>query len=209
MKPLVLFLAVIMISSQLDAAPVEWKLEDGGNGHFYEAFAPGPVSWTDASAAATSLGGYLATITSDAENDFIFSLIDSDGYWQEFTRGDGQLQTHGPWIGLLQTPGSIEPNGGWAWVSGELFAFSAWATDEPNGQNLEDFGQFFGGPADGSVRQPFWNDHRDEAVVPENGPIAYVVEFSAAPEPTNASLLLIALMSLTKPGRAGLGLRRR
>lgn len=39
------------------AEPTEWKVSDGGNGHLYEAFAvPGGITWTDAYAAARSLG---------------------------------------------------------------------------------------------------------------------------------------------------------
>ena len=195
--------ALLATNSTGFAAPVEWKVAEGGNGHFYEPFAPGVISWTDADAAATALGGHLVTLTSAAENEFVFDLIDSETYWAPFIRADGQLQVHGPWIGLFQLPGAPEPDMGWLWVTGEPFVFNAWGTGEPNGQPTENFGEFFGGPADGSVRVPLWNDRIDVAVVPANASIAYVVEF--APEPPSPLLAAMVALALAVGGRARLG----
>jgi hypothetical protein len=57
------------------------------NGHFYE-FVSGPVSWLDASNSAvtkihasTGTQGYLATITSASENDFIASKVSAPSIW--------------------------------------------------------------------------------------------------------------------------------
>ncbi|HEY0552145.1 MAG TPA: hypothetical protein VGF13_21270, partial [Verrucomicrobiae bacterium] len=52
-----------------------WPSRGGGNGHFYEAVASSGIGWNPASAAATNRGGYLATVTSAAENQVIFNLI--------------------------------------------------------------------------------------------------------------------------------------
>ena len=69
-----------LLEDSPDNGPVTWRVEDGGNGHTYQAvLVPGPegINWTDANAAAESLGNgwHLATITSQEENDFIFSLV--------------------------------------------------------------------------------------------------------------------------------------
>jgi hypothetical protein len=62
------------------AAPVQWTVASGGNGHWYEfVYSPGGFTFGQARAAAlgaSHLGmpGYLATVTSQAENDFIYAL---------------------------------------------------------------------------------------------------------------------------------------
>ena len=56
--------------------PIEWKVADGGNGHRYRAvFASERMTWTDAKAMAESLGGHLATLTSEAEANFVFASV--------------------------------------------------------------------------------------------------------------------------------------
>ncbi len=72
-----------------------------GNGHLYEYFA-GPVTWSQAetdAAASSKYGaqGYLATITSQSENDFILDRLKSDS-----------------WIGASDAASE----GTWKWVTG-------------------------------------------------------------------------------------------
>lgn len=87
----------------------QWPVAEGGNGHFYEAVALTTViTWQQASVAAKSAGGYLVTITSQAENDFVFSLIDDAAYWNP------SFNLRGPWIGGFQQIRSPEPDGGWS-----------------------------------------------------------------------------------------------
>ena len=70
------------LAATANATLVEWLVSEGGNGHFYEAIAvPEGISWTDASEAANLKGGYLVTITSQAENDFVHDLINDAMYW--------------------------------------------------------------------------------------------------------------------------------
>src|SRR5512140_1650056 len=103
---------------------VQWSPASGGNGHFYMAVQiPNGIDWYTAESQAVSLGGHLATITSAAENDFVFSMIATDTrFW--VTVGSG---TRGPWLGGYQIPGSQEPAAGWAWVTGEPFSYQNWA----------------------------------------------------------------------------------
>jgi|CZKM01.1.fsa_nt_gi hypothetical protein len=114
-----------------------WTIASGGNGHTYRVVAKtGLISWNSANAEAEAAGGCLATITSTAENTFVFSLIDDPTYWKQTING------HGPWIGGYQLPGSSEPDGGWTWVvqagvtAAEAFAFRNWESGEPNNQTV-------------------------------------------------------------------------
>ncbi len=117
------------------AAPVEWKLADGGNGHYYDQI-DSQVTWPEARlAAGTSwLGttGHLLTVTSQAELDFVqANLSHRSNLWL------GGYQD-------LSAPDYSEPAGGWRWLTNEPFQFTAWSTtavggndDEPNNAGPE------------------------------------------------------------------------
>ena len=113
-----LFVCSYLIGPGAAADAVQWKVEDGGNGHFYEV-VPGEISWPDANVAALRLNrfSHLATITSQGENDFVTSLLQPSGFG---------------WLGGIQTAGALSPSDGWRWVTGEPFAFTNWAAGEPN-----------------------------------------------------------------------------
>ena len=119
------------------AAPVRWS----GNGHYYERIDTDPyILWSDAKMAAESrtyLGnvGYLATITSQAENDWITNTL--------------LLSAPGPYyhLGGYQPPGTPEPSGGWEWITGETWDYtnwSSWPQQEPNDVGNEDGLMIFG-----------------------------------------------------------------
>ncbi|MGE4103211.1 MAG: lectin-like protein [Pirellulales bacterium] len=122
--------AIILVPGMAFSAVVEWRLQDGGNGHLYEEIsAPNGIDWFTAKAEAEKRGGYLATVTSVAENTFIFSKVDSSQNWI-----DTDPQQYGPWLGGFQSASGSEPAGGWSWVTGEPFSYTAWAPGEPNNQ---------------------------------------------------------------------------
>ena len=62
------------------AAPVQWTTASGGNGHWYQfIYSPAGFTWQQGWSAASGntflgLPGYLATATSQAENDFLYAL---------------------------------------------------------------------------------------------------------------------------------------
>ena len=168
---LIVFLTLNLVS-KCQAAPAKWPIADGGNDHSYLAIAlENPISWADANEMANMLGGHLVTLTSAAENDFVFHLIDSEMYWYP------GINLRGPWTGGYQLPGSSEPTGGWSWVTGEPFTYEFWEAGQPNnyGGRNEDRIHF----GNKRARVQTWNDVAfDFAEVK-----SYVVEF---PEPKYA-----------------------
>lgn len=149
--------------------PVQWRVEDGGNGHWYKIVrSSGGISWVQASILADQAGGYLATITTAAENDWVFvTLVDNPTFWST---------SFGPWIGGFQTAGATEPDQGWQWVTGEPWTFSAWLPGEPNNfdgaGNNEDavhYSNFTSGPV------KLWNDLRRTRA----SPVSFVIEWSS------------------------------
>ena len=167
----ILFMSIV---SACFALPVEWTIESGGNGHYYEAISFSGGTWGEANIAAEALGGHLATITSQAENTFVFNLaVASLPSWE----------VYGPWLGGYQNDFSQEAAGGWVWVTGEPFEYTHWSPNQPdNFGNQEHFLHFTGPSA-------LWNDFDDV-----NGSLvkSYIVEY--VPEPT--TLLLLGLGGL-------------
>jgi len=99
---------------------VQWRVEDGGNGHWYEALvlaSPG-LNWVDARVQAQLRGGDLASLESASERAFATALVD--------------LSQFSAWIGLFQEVGACEPGCGWRWVSGSSLGEANWASGEPN-----------------------------------------------------------------------------
>ena len=146
-----------------------WPAASGGNGHYYESVAvSGGITWDAASTAATNRGGYLATITSAQENAFLFQLTkDRRELWVRMTTG----HSWGPWLGGVQPSGSVEPDSGWTWITGEPFTYTHWRPGEPNNANPgEDRLHLI---SSHSPVGDLWNDlpHLD------NTPISYAVEY--------------------------------
>ena len=162
--------AVLLSPMAANAVPIVWDF----NGHSYELIASGGITWQDASDAAEGMGGYLATITSDAENEFIVSML-----------GIGQSPY---WLGGFQAPGSSEPDTEWQWVTGEAWGYTNWASGEPNDAAGED-ALAFAFFAD--VGQ--WNDAPVDYLYGNGG---YVVEYKKVPEPGTLALFGLGLFGM-------------
>ena len=144
--------------------PIRWEVAAGGNGHWYAFVSDPGVTWTASEAAAEASGGYLATITSAAENAFVGAI------WQAHL---------GPsaWIGGYQTPPTSEVDftANWHWITGEPWGYTNWHAGEPNnfGGIQEDKLQF-------SYFSTLWNDSADVANYGGNSMAGYLVEWNDA-----------------------------
>jgi Lectin C-type domain len=158
-------IAIGVVSTAISASAmaqnaVQWRVEDGGNGHWYR-FESSPAGWATARAESAALGGYLVTVNSAPEGDFLRTL------------GVGTA-----WIGLLQnpaSPGFSEPASGWEWISGEPLNYTNWRVNtngQPNEPNNIDSTSTDVAVMDAPERTT-WND------VPQVGAYSYWVEWSA------------------------------
>lgn len=166
----------IMLSG--DVGPVAWDASAGGNNHSYEVvMAPAGISWTDAQADAQARGGYLATVTSQDENSFIFQLIDNPDFWNVLPFGGGYAL--GPWIGGFKDADFVgAPNEGWEWVTGEEWNFANWDNLEPD--RLDQHYVHYYGRGAGEVTDEEWaNWMNNDSRFPI---ISYVVEYEASNE---------------------------
>lgn len=144
--------SITFVDGALNVTPVQWPTNAGGNGHFYEAFLqPNGILWSNAQTAAVARGGYLATLTSQAENDFAYSLVSGNpGFWV-VDGGGGD----GPWIGAYKLAGPTSPTN-WAWVTGEPFVFTSWGQNQPNNfGGDQNFIQLY---SPNSLTGELWND---------------------------------------------------
>lgn len=110
-------IAVASLASTANAQ-IEWRLEDGGNGHNYYAFSG--TDWHSARQFAEDFGGYLLCVESEAEWDWVLSV------WEDF-----DLDAPRVWLGFSDE--LLE--GEWFWESGEAMTFTAWCDGEPNNAN--------------------------------------------------------------------------
>ena len=151
---------------------VQWRTQDGGNGHWYKPVAAGgPITWPAASNAAVTAGGYLATLTSYGEYVFVYRLVDSNAFCNP------TFSYMGPWIGAFQPTGSAEPSGGWRWVTGEQWSYTRWDSGQPdnNGnENAVHISRYSGFPG-------AWNDFPMGGKLNGEAIWSYVIERNAAP----------------------------
>jgi len=149
-----LALALLLVTMQAVSSPAlayDW-VKNPSNGHMY-ILVDNNTSWQNAEDKAVALGGHLATIRSQAENDWIFNFVLS-------VTGSS---VYGAWIGLYQLPGSQEPAGGWVWSSGEEPSYTHWqtSTGEPNdyyGNGSENWAKMYIRQHDWDEIPTYWND---------------------------------------------------
>jgi len=117
---------VISYLVEWDSLPVQWRIEDGGNGHWYQLVESGKgFLWSEAVAEAESRGGYLVSLTSADEDAWVYANFDADNRW----------------IGTFQDTNAAdysEPSGGWRWLSGENSDYSNWNGGGPDNGGVVD-----------------------------------------------------------------------
>jgi hypothetical protein len=174
--------AVVGIAATVAGAQsgaVQWKVEDGGNGHWYKLIVSGPISWNQASLECESLHGHLATINDPEEDNVVANVaLQSQGWnFQHY---------YGPWLGGYQKTSAkdyIEPRGGWKWVTGEPWQWAAWEQSgysEPNNCNCncgdENFLQY---KTFSNIPDRIWNDVNGSGLTNCPQPVSFIIEWDA------------------------------
>ena len=123
------------------------------NGHTYAVYDIG-MTWHEAKAYCESLGGHLATITSQEEQNFIENIVK-----------DGKKNHY--WIGAE----CEDKWGEWKWITGEEWNYNNWDNGEPNNSNnsTENYAHIYRIP--NPVRRGSffgaWNDINKNCVYPK------------------------------------------
>jgi hypothetical protein len=162
------------------------EIYDPTNGNIYEyVYAPssGTIDWYNASTAAAALTadgltGYLATVTSQAENDFIAARLPAAG-WMGAT--DLAVQHNWDWVDGPETGEEFYTGLGNAGGHAVNSMYTNWNSGEPNNSPPygEDCAQFLSGSGNNGK----WNDLScDHSLLP-----GYVVEFGAPGQTANIS----------------------
>ena len=159
---------------------------NGVNGHFYR-----PISTTATYTNARTLAsqqtfkgqqGYLVTITSASEDQFIFNNVPQSNIWfaltDEVTEAQWKIDA-GPEAGTLIKTANGQLNGN---IQGQ---YNNWAGGEPNNSGNEDYAVTkWGGGSQ-------WND------LPNHFSCAYVVEFGTWTNPDDATFTEFYTNSVT------------
>ncbi len=167
-------------------------------GHFYQYVPQANITWYEAREAAAGISyfgleGYLATITSPVENDFIWSKIDGIG-----------------WIGATDE----EVEGTWKWVTGPegldggtVFwqgdasgqpvdsLFANWSRGEPNDNFGEDYAHI---NLDPNKADKTWNDLPNAGGGGVYTSQGYIVEFGGMPGEPKLKLSASAVIGVNQ-----------
>ena len=151
-------------------AAEQWRVQDGGNGHWYDRFEyPPRISWPEARLRAEQIGGFLACLETPDENAWVWSNI--------VNIGPDSPSEFGGWIGLYQDSNSAEPLGGWRWLSGSALGYSTSACfDNAFGFGLESFGCYY---RNTTYPPGCWADNNEGGCWTWDCEQAFVVEWSA------------------------------
>lgn len=108
------------------------------NGHYYYIYSESSVTtYAQAKQFCEDKKGYLATLTSDEENNNVYDYMIDKGY-------------HNAYFGLTDEA----EEGTWVWINGEESEYRNWHDGEPNNQGkVEDYAMFYSGFGDSK-----WND---------------------------------------------------
>lgn len=149
------------------------------NGHYYRRWTA-RLTRAAASTVATSssyydLAGYMATVTNTDENQFMVNTMQG-----------AYIGKH--WLGGSQSAFSVEPAGGWSWVTAEPWSYTNWLAGQPNNgsSGTEDSLEFNYGSTVGA-----WND-----AAPGITNAGVIIEYAApTPVPLSGSITLAGYLN--------------
>ncbi len=156
--------AIAVGSSALAQDAVQWRVEDGGNGHWYR-FNPSKMPFDWHNQHAFGEGGFLVSIADAPENTFVYELArDSGGTGSDLSS----------WIGFVQSTNGMEPDQGWSWTDNTPLTWTNWGGGEPNnfGSAGEDRCRIIVNSGFPSAEAK-WQDY------PETSAFAAIIEWSA------------------------------
>jgi len=172
---LLVAVVIITILSAI-ALPTFLKLAKGkvkcysGTGHCYE-FVPGQWTWTQAKALAESRSykgsrGYLVTITSQGEQDFIVSNFTTTNWGGWIGASDAQEEGVWKWVTGPET-GTV------FWDNGEEIGYNNFSSNQPNNEGQEDYAHL------GYFEKDTWNDIGNDTsrIRKEHRVVGYYVEY--------------------------------
>ena len=109
------------------------------NNHYYYIYETDAVkTWEEAKQYCEEQGGYLATITSQEEDEFVYSYLSNN------------FDYEGAYFGFTDQ----DEEGTWVWDNGEIGFYTNWHLGEPNSENFnENYAMYYRKYSDGS-----WND---------------------------------------------------
>lgn len=180
-------LAVLTIFAASCTAQASANYYNAANEHYYEFVDFADVvglshSWNSASGYAATLSltsasgyeGHLATLTSQAEDNFVWGLHDANG----------DSLASGRFLGAYKDTT-------WQWVTGESFNYTNWMEDEPNnsGGNENYLMNWWSADQLGGR----WNDTTETSCISGGcSTWGFVVEFEPTVVPIPPVLLLFA-----------------
>ena len=112
---------------QFDESDVPEGAVSFGGHRYYIIDDPDVNDWDSAKRYCDNVNGYLATITTQEENDFVYDYI------------SGQSGYSSVYFGMSDR----SSEGEWKWANGERVSYTAWAHNEPQSKNSSfDFARF-------------------------------------------------------------------
>ena len=176
--------------------------------HFYE-YVASSGSWTSAKTSAENRSyfgrvGYLATMSSEAENNFIWRIMANDGWFG----GCDELSQVNTAKGTTAFASQAAVEGKWHWVTGPekgtQFSngntpsttvisgqYHKWASGEPNNSGGEHYAQFY------SANSGSWND------LPNTTLPGYICEYGDMPGDLTSSVTIFTRQINVGNGSSG------
>ena len=156
--------SMVLASQALAGDAVQWRVIDGGNGHWYKRVGTDimgqSICWEDARDLCRAAGGELLSINSQQEESFLLSQCPNfagwtgyqgNGYWSSgepvtFTHwGPGQPSGDGPHVTAYCDDGWWNDIGGGAGCWNGIASYTAEWSADCNFDGVVDYGQILNG----------------------------------------------------------------